>query len=1025
MFILTTEYQRSRCVAAAARSRAPAPLRRPSHVCTWLRVTALVALSLVACVPDGHAQEPPAHTLFTLLAPEPDPAPQAARERRPGRRVQIHADGLGARGNSRERLRMPLPDGGVVTFRRQRVEALPDDGLYWTGTAEDGRAGQVRLVRRRHVVVGHIDVDGHSWLLAPGTSGEHTIERGETGGIMCGGGRTGTPRPAAAEGLESGVASSVPQLALTGAPQVDVLIVFSPEAAAASGGDDGMRALADLSVSATNDALANSLVDARVRLVDVRVLPYVESGSMSIDLDRITAPADGHLDDVHALRQASGADIVSLVVEQNREGFEGLAWLMQQPSPSFQSLAFSVVLRRSAANLTLAHEIGHNLGLSHDRPNASSPGVYPFAYGYRDPPYFRDLMSYACTGIPCPRVAHFSNPDVTYAGRPTGRPDLEDGARALRITMPVAAQFVAGAGPVLTSVSPAQVPTLGGVRIILQGTRLSTVTRVRIGGVDATGTVALAPDTLSVVVPRRAQGVVDVVVEDDLGQSSSILAGLAFVPSAADGDGDALEDDWERTMGLDAGSAAGTNGADGDPDADGVANLQERLEHGHPLGWHRRYFAEGASGSFFGSQLALLNPGLTPAGAVVRYLSGDGTIRSDWLEVPARTRRTLTPADVAAPAGAEFSIVVESQMPLIVDRTMWWDASRYGAHAETSIAAPAVRWYLAEGATQGFALFYLLQNPGTSPARVRVRYLRAAGPPLEKTYALPPQSRTNIWVNREEFPGLGAALASAEVSAVIDVEDGPPIVVERAMYRDLPGQVFGAGHESAGIAQASTTWFLAEGATGPYFDLFVLMANPGADAASVEVSFLLPDGSTVEKAYVLPPTSRFTVWVDHEDGRLADTAVSTTVRSANGVPIIVERAMWWPGSSATWVEAHNSPGASTTAGRWALAEGEVGGARSVETYVLLANTSVAPVEARVTILFESGASVVRTFTVLGRSRFNVDVRAAFPEAGESRFATLVETVDGSTGLVVERAMYWNAGGQRWAAGTNALATPLH
>jgi hypothetical protein len=40
--------------------------------------------------------------------------------------------------------------------------------------------------------------------------------------------------------------------------------------------------------------------------------------------------------------------------------------------------------------------------------------------------------------------------------------------------------------------------------------------------------------------------------------------------------------------------------------------------------------------------------------------------------------------------------------------------------------------------------------------------------------------------------------------------------------------------------------------------------------------------------------------------------------------IIVERAMWWPGpTSATWHEAHNSPGTTQTGTRWALAEGEV------------------------------------------------------------------------------------------------------
>jgi len=989
------------------------------------RLLVLLFVAVLACASGARAQSSPGDLLYTD-APPVTGATNRTTGRQPamrGRRVRIDGGAVASVSGVASRLRVPLPDGRILTAVRRHVEALADGGTYWSGAWEGNHAGQLRLVRRRDVVVGHVEVDGTTYALNPSADGDHLLDEGDSGVIRCGGARAPaigfTPEPA-----PMAPARRV-QAADTTAPVVDLLLVFTPDARAASGGDDGMRATAELAVAATNEALENSLVDARVRLVDVRAVAYVESRSMTVDLDRLTTTSDGYLDDVHGLRQASGADLVSLVVEQNSEGFEGLAWLMQQPSVSFASLAFSVVMRRSAANLTLAHEIGHNLGLNHDRANASSPGAYPFAYGYRDPPYFRDLMSYACLGTPCPRVPHFSNPDVSYGGRPTGRADLEDAARALRLTAPVAAQFGTGSGPMLTSASPATVPTLGGVRVTLQGARLWTVTRVRVGGADATGLVATAADTLSIVVPRRPQGGADVVVEDDTGSASTLPGSLVYVPSVADADGDALEDDWERAMGLDAAMGTGPDGPEGDPDGDGVVNLRERLEHGHPTGRYRRYLAEGASGSFFATQIALLNPSSTAAGAVVRFLSADGTTRSHWLDVPALTRRTLTGTEIAQYASAEFSIVVESQAPLVVDRTLSWDAAHYGAHAETSIPAPAMRWYLAEGATTGgFSLFYLLQNPGDAPAGVRVQYLRALGRPLEKTYVLPPRSRTNIWVNREEFPGEGLALSAAEVSAVIAVESGPPIVVERSMYRDLPGQIFGAGHASAGVTAAAPAWFLAEGATGPYFDLFVLMANPAADAATVDVSFLLPDGSTVEKAYVVAPASRFTVWVDHEDARLANTAVSTTVRSSNGVPIIVERAMWWPGGSTTWTEAHNSPGSTTTAARWALAEGEVGGPMQRETYVLVANTFASPVDVRVTLLFESGASATRSYTVTGRSRFNVDVRAAFPEALGRRFGTLVETADGSSGLAVERAMYWDAAGQRWAAGTSALATPL-
>lgn len=157
-------------------------------------------------------------------------------------------------------------------------------------------------------------------------------------------------------------------------------------------------------------------------------------------------------------------------------------------------------------------------------------------------------------------------------------------------------------------------------------------------------------------------------------------------------------------------------------------------------------------------------------------------------------------------AAAEFSTVVQSSQELVVDRTMSWDAAGYGSHSETAVRAPATTWYLAEGATIGdFNLFYLLQNPASTATTVLVRYLRATGAPLTKTYVLPARSRTNIWVNEEQFPGLGKALASAEFSAVIASQDDTPIIVERAMYRSNQGRMFNAGHEARASARRRPT----------------------------------------------------------------------------------------------------------------------------------------------------------------------------------------------------------------------------
>jgi Tol biopolymer transport system component len=505
-----------------------------------------------------------------------------------------------------------------------------------------------------------------------------------------------------------------------------------------------------------------------------------------------------------------------------------------------------------------------------------------------------------------------------------------------------------------------------------------------------------------------------------------------------DADGDGLLASWETAFGLDALAGAGDNGASGDPDGDGETNAQEQAAGTHPRGFQTRYFAEGAtSPAFFDTRLAVLNPGVSPARVMLRFLSGDGTTSGLLVPVPGRTRATVDMETRAGLLNAEFSTVIESDVEVVVDRLMQWDASGYGAHAETAVADPGLTWYLAEGATHSdFSLFYLVQNPNATDVPVTVTYLRPPpAAPITKVYTVKALSRFNIWVNAEAAadPAL-AGLASTDVSAVLTAPQ--PILVERAMYLTLAGPdgtrgtpddvVFGAGHESFGVQAPAQEWLLAEGATGAYFDLFVLVANPGASDAQIDVNYLLPDGSVIVKSYTVAASSRFTIWVDQEDARLADTAVSTTIRSINGVPVIVERAMWWPGPSSQWHEAHNAPGATTTGHRWALAEGEVDASRNLDTYILIANTSAVAADVKVTLLFEDGTNAERTYAgIPARSRFNVPVGAFFSEAERKRFGTIVESLGTSPAqIVVERAMYWDTVSQRWAAGTSALATRL-
>lgn len=587
----------------------------------------------------------------------------------------------------------------------------------------------------------------------------------------------------------------------------------------------------------------------------------------------------------------------------------------------------------------------------------------------------------------------------------------------------VASGFWSGRYFAITAIRPTGGVTTGGTLLRIEGSDFGADAAVTLGGTAATHVSVAGATALTARTPAHAPGARDLTVASG-GETVTLANAFTYMAPVAPGtpddtDGDGIPDWWELRFSLDPFSAGETTR---DSDGDGRTDLEEYQQDTHPRGLFTRYLAEGATSDFFDMRLSLLNVSAAPAATQFRFLRAAGSVATTFVPVNGLTRHTLDPKDVLGTGSNEFSTVVESDEPIVVDRTMSWDRSGYGSHAETSVATPSTTWYLAEGATHsGFDLFYLIQNPAETTAQVQITYLLPApAAPIVKPYTIAPQSRSTIWVDLE-----GPQLSATDVSATVVSTNAVPVIVERAMYLNTGGLPFGAGHESAGVTSTGTSWFLAEGATGPYFDLFVLVANPSPQAAQVLATYLLPGGATIEKTYTVEANSRFTIWVDQEDAALADTAVSTTIASTNGVGIIVERAMWWPGSSPTWHEAHNSPGATATGTRWALADGEVGGPTAVETYILIANTSDFAGSAQVTLLFEDGTTAVRTFPLEPNSRFNVAVAAEFPEAAGRRFGAIIDSLGGPAAqIVVERAMYSSAGGVQWSAGTDAYATRL-
>jgi hypothetical protein len=435
--------------------------------------------------------------------------------------------------------------------------------------------------------------------------------------------------------------------------------------------------------------------------------------------------------------------------------------------------------------------------------------------------------------------------------------------------------------------------------------------------------------------------------------------------------------------------------------------------------------AEGATGEFFDYDLALANPSLSTVDADITYLTPAGGIVTQTVTLPAESRRTIKVDEVPGLAQTAMSTIVRTAtVPIVVERTMRWGQQgvpQYGAHGDKATAGAALKWYFAEGAHGFFYTYLLLANPNDTANTATIDWLIEGGSPVQSVVNLPPQSRTTI------DPGAEPALINRTFGIVVTF--AAPAAAERAMYFGTPPEpLFKAGHDSAGVTAPATRWFFAEGATGPFFETFILLANPNLTPVDATLRFLTQGGGVVQRTISIPAQARRSIDIEGLSPaapELANVAVATIVDATQ--PIIAERAQYWPGIGQEWYEAHNAFGVTGAHRKWALAEGRVGNPPSVpaagyQTYILLANPGTTAANVTMLFLRESGAAVHKTFTVQPESRFTIAVAgpgSQVPELANEMFGT---TILSSQPIVVERALYGNAGTQVLATGTNATGT---
>ena len=138
-------------------------------------------------------------------------------------------------------------------------------------------------------------------------------------------------------------------------------------------------------VAYTNDAFERSGAFVTLRIVGVELVEYEGAAHSDQIQMHLLDPQDGHLDVVHELRDALGADIVAFV-HQWDEGPARYGGGTIMISPGYRD---GWILSLS----TFAHEVGHSFSLAHDRQDGLI-GLR-FGYGFDTSGCESTIMSYA------------------------------------------------------------------------------------------------------------------------------------------------------------------------------------------------------------------------------------------------------------------------------------------------------------------------------------------------------------------------------------------------------------------------------------------------------------------------------------------------------------------------------------------------------------------------------------------------------------------------------------------------------
>jgi hypothetical protein len=207
---------------------------------------------------------------------------------------------------------------------------------------------------------------------------------------------------------------------------IDVLALYTPDTETLYGAATATRI--NQLISVANQIYQDSSVGITLRPVHHGRVDYQSAGvDMHRQLDELTTGNHPAFKHVTALRERYGADLVVLMRPMNSQsGLCGLANLGgyrtmgDMMAFNERDYAYSLVALDCPVSSVLAHELGHNMGLTHSLREDGEGGTFPFATGYGVENQFTTVMATPGRFGSASRVAQFSTPQALCKSLPCG-----------------------------------------------------------------------------------------------------------------------------------------------------------------------------------------------------------------------------------------------------------------------------------------------------------------------------------------------------------------------------------------------------------------------------------------------------------------------------------------------------------------------------------------------------------------------------------------------------------------------------